>query len=375
MAEMELRMKREVLLGGVQRTLGIVDRRTTMPILNNVLLIAEGGQLRIVATDREIGLIADYEAEIVLPGEITLSARKLYEMIRELQGEDIHFKKDDSNWVQIACDRVSYKVAGIPAEEFPKVADDDGMKFFKVKGHLIGDMIKMTYFAMSTDESRVNLNGVFMKAEKGEERTTMTMAATDGHRLAFMSVEPEMETAAEMEKGVIIPRKGINEIRKMVENGEEEVEIGVRKGMCVVRKRSVVLKVSLVDAEYPDYRRVIPKDRGMIVELDKDQMLRALRRMSVMSSERYMGVKIKLLEGKMVLNSTNPDLGEASEEIEVTYDDAAVEVGFNVRYLMDVIEVIPERRFIFEVRGGLRPAVIKPAETKQYMCIIMPLKI
>ncbi|MBP1720610.1 MAG: polymerase beta chain [Deltaproteobacteria bacterium] len=372
---MEFNLKREVFLGGVQRTLGVVDRRTTMPILNNVLIKTDDDKIKIVATDREIGLIADYEAKVVTAGEITVAARKLFEILREMQGEVVHFKIDGSNWIRMTCGKSSFRIAGMPADEYPKVLDDEGILYVKMKGQVFSDMISQTFFAMSVDETRINLNGVFLKTEREGNKIDLNMVATDGHRLAMVSIQPGIESSPEMEQGIIIPRKGINEIRKLVDDGEEEIEFGAKKGVCVLKKSNVVLKVSLIDAEYPDYKRVIPKDKGVTVELEKDAMIHALRRMNVMSSERYSGVKMKLFENKMMLNSTNPDVGEAQDEIEVTYNDKEAEVGFNVRYLLEGIEAVHEKKFTLEVRNGLRPAVVKPLEEQRYMCVIMPLKI
>jgi DNA polymerase III subunit beta len=372
---MEFNVKRDVFLGGVQRTLGIVDKRTSMPVLNNVLVRAEADRIRIVATDREIGLIADYEAQVVKDGEITLPARKLFEMLREIQGELVHFRKEDTNWVTITCGKVHFRIPGIPAEEFPKIMDDEEVGFIRVDGAMISDMIKKTYFAMSADESRVNLNGVFVRAEKDQEAMVMRMVATDGHRLSIASADPKVEQITGFDKGLIIPRKGITEIRRLVEDKEGPIELGVKKGMCILKKDGIILKVSLIDAEYPDYKRVVPKDKGTLVELDRGQVLHALRRMSVMASERYSGVRIRFLANKMVLNSINPDVGEASDEIEIQYQDGEIEVGFNVRYLLESIEAVDEEQFTLEIRSGLRPAIVKPAKDSGYMCIVMPLKI
>lgn len=372
---MEFSLARDVFLGGVQRTLGVVDRRTTMPILNNVLIRTDGDRIKIVATDREIGLIADYEAKVVRAGEITVSARKLFEILREIQGELIHFRMDDPGWIRLTCGKSAFKIAGMPAEEFPRVLDDEGIQYVKVKGGVLADLISQTSFAMSLDETRISLNGVFLRTERDGGKVDLSMIATDGHRLAMVTVQPGMDSSPELDKGIIIPRKGVNEIRKLVDDGEEEIEFGARKGVCVLKKNNIVLKVSLIDAEYPDYKRVIPKDKGVAVEMEKDTMIHALRRMNVMSSERYNGVRIKLSENRVLLNSTNPDVGEAEDEIEVAYRDKETEVGFNVRYLLEGIEAVHEKKFILEVRNGLRPAVVKPVEEQRYMCVIMPLKI
>ena len=178
-----------------------------------------------------------------------------------------------------------------------------------------------------------------------------------------------------MEKGVIIPRKGLGEIRRLVEDVPGDVFIGIRPGMCIVKTDHVLLKVSLVDGEYPDYRRVIPAEKGVVVGVEKDKFLHAIRRMGVISSERYNGVILTLSIGKMVLNSTNPDVGEANDEIEVFYEGEERSVGYNVTYLADAIEVIDEERVEFEIGVGMKPAVVRAVGNENYFCIVMPLKL
>ena len=228
---------------------------------------------------------------------------------------------------------------------------------------------------MSADEMRKNLNGVFFETMDDGGKNKLRMIATDGHRLAMANVDTEGTEFLRMEKGVIIPRKGLGEIRRLIENAPEEIFVGVRQGMCVIRTDSTMLRVSLVDADYPDYKRVIPTEKGVLVQFDKDAILHALKRMSVISSERYSGVIIKLENGRMVLESANPDVGEAKDEIEVDYHDSEFSVGYNVKYLIDAIEVIDEKTVIFEIGAGMKPGVIRPAEKDDYLCIVMPLKL
>jgi len=372
---MELRISREVFLEGVQKTLGIVEKRTSMPILNNVLVKTGNGKIRIAATNREISLIADYDADILRPGEITLSARKLFEMIREIQGELLHVTMNDSNWIHINCGKTNFKMPGISAEDYPKIDEDEDIRFFRIRGNILLDMIGKTFFAMSTDETRVNLNGTLFEAEKSDGHVLLKMIATDGHRLSLASVDTGLEEFLTLEKGVIIPRKGIAEIRKLIEGDEKELEIGTKKGFCILRKDNIVLKVSLIDSEYPDYRRVIALDEGIGIELDREQFLRSLKRMGVISSERYNGVKIKIQGSKILLNSNNPDIGEASDEIDIPKNDKDFEVGYNVRYLIDAVEALNEKSIVLELRDGLKPGAIKPVQGDGYLCVIMPLKI
>jgi len=372
---MEFKIKRETFLEGIQKTLGIVEKKTTMPILNNVLIRTEDNNIKIVATDKEIVLIADYGAEIVAKGDITISARKIYEMLREIQGEEINFHVNENNWVTMTCQKVIYKIPGLPADDFPSVLDDsDKIDMFKIKGSVLHGLINKTSFAMSTDEMRKNLNGVLLEAGKEGDINKVKMVATDGHRLAMVDRIIE-GSFAELEKGVIIPRKGLGEIRKIIEGQQDDILFGVRRGMCVLKTDDTTLKVNLIDADYPDYRRVIPTEKGVVVQFDRDTVLHALRRMNVISSERYSGVIMTLTEDKLVLNSTNQDVGEAKDEIDVSYQEKEMSIGYNVKYLIEAIDVIDEDRVNFEIGQGMKPGIIKPVGDDSYMCIVMPLKI
>lgn len=369
---MEFKINRSTFLDGIQKTLGIVEKKTTIPILNNVLLSAEDGKLKIIATDREISLISDYSAEIAEKGEITLSAKKIYEMVREIQGEVIHFTKNN-NVVKISCQRAVYKIPGLPADDFPSIADDQDINFYNIQGITLKDLIIKTSFAMATDEMRKNLNGVLLEAGSDGENKFFKMVATDGHRLA-LSRRDIADFGEDMTKGVIIPRKGLMEIRKIIDENEN-IGIGLHKNMLVLKTENTILKVSLVDADYPDYKRVIPSEKGIGVIIEKEPFLHALRRMNVVSSERYSGVILSFSSGKIVLNSTNLDVGEAMEEMDISYSGEDIDVGFNVNYLIDAISAMDGENILFEIGAGLKPSVIKSAENDNSLCIVMPLKI
>ena len=373
---MKFIIQRNSFLEGIQKTLSIVEKKTTMPILNNVLIRTGDNKIKIIATDREIGLVADYDAEIITAGDITISARKLFEMIREIEGEAVQFESNENHRVTLTCQKIIYKIPGLPSDDFPSVVDDQSeVNFYTIKGQLVEGLIRKTSFAMSGDEMRKNLNGVFFETIDDDGKKGLRMIATDGHRLATANVNIGEVAFLQLEKGIIIPRKGLGEIRRLIEDAPEEISVGVRQGTCIIKTDSTVLRVSLVDAEYPDYKRVIPSEKGVVVTVDKDAILHALRRMSVISSEKYSGVIVNLSNGKMVLESTNPDVGEAKEEIEVAYHDTEISVGYNVKYLIDAIEVINEKKVVFEIGVGMKPGVIKSAENDEYMCIVMPLKI
>lgn len=368
---MEFSIRRDIFLEGIQKTLSIVEKRTTLPILNNILMRTQSDGIQVAATDREVSLTASYAAEIMTPGDITVGARKLFEMVREIDGDLIHVKVLENNWVNVTCGKTIYKMPGIPSEDFPEISNIEGSSSVPIRCEVLKDVFEKTFFAISQDEMRPNLNGVFLEVTDG----TMMVVATDGHRLSLVKMPlSEQEKNDWGMKGVIIPRKGVAEIRKLVETGDS-VEIGVADGVCVVKKQETVLRVSLINAEYPDYRRVIPREGGVEVRLDKDQILHSLRRMSVMSTEKFSGVKMELYDQRMVLTSTNPDVGEAKDEIDVSYGGERVEVGYSVRYLIDAIDPVDGEVVSFEMRGGDGPGVVRSAENDAYMCVVMPIKL
>lgn len=368
---MDFLIERNRFLGGIQKTLGVVEKRTTLPILNNILIETKSEQIRIVATDREIGLISYYDAEITTTGKITVPAKMLFEMVREIEGDIIGFKVMENNWVNITCGKVIYKIPGISADEFPEVLDVENVESLKMKCGVLKNIIEKTFFAISTDEMRPNLNGVFLKV--ADEK--VTVVATDGHRLSLVNVPLESDSGNKINiDGIIIPRKGVSEIRKLVENGDF-VDISVLDSVCVIRNKNTTLRVSLIDAEYPDYIRVIPEERGVEIQLDKNQILHSLRRMGVMSTERFSGVKINVYDQRMVLTSTNPDVGEAKDEIDVSYNGDPLEAGYNVKYLIDAMDPVDGSIVSFEMRNDEGSGVIGSVDNKDYMCIVMPVKL
>ncbi|MBW2598534.1 MAG: DNA polymerase III subunit beta [Deltaproteobacteria bacterium] len=366
---MNFSIERNIFLEGIQKTLGVVEKKTTLSILNNILIEAKSEQIRIVATDREISLISYYDAKITIPGKITVPARMLFEMVREIEGDIIGFKVMENKWVNVTCGKVIYKIPGISADDFPEVLDVENIEFMRMKCDVLKNIIEKTFFAISTDEMRPNLNGVFLKVIDGK----VTVVTTDGHRLSLVNVPLESDKGDNIE-GIIIPRKGVSEVRKLVENGDC-VDIYVLDSVCVVRKENTTLRVSLIDADYPDYTRVIPEEEGVKIQLDKNQILHSLRRMSVMSTERFSGVKIDVHDQRMVLTSTNPDIGEAKDEIDVSYNGDPLEAGYNVRYLIDAIDPVDGNIVSFEMRSGGGPGVIESVDSRNYMCIIMPVKL
>lgn len=373
---MEFNIQRNILLAGIQKTMGIVEKKTTMPILNNVLIRAEGGKVTIIATDREITLVANYDAEILSDGDVTVSAKKIYEMIREMPESLIHVIKNEANALTISCQKVVYKINGMAADEFPSISDDGDVPLFMIDGKVLDVLITKTFFAIGTDETRRNLTGGLFEMD-AEGGPLLRMVGTDGHRMAISEapIEGRDDGSLKLDKGVIIPRKGLAEIRKLVEENAGSVSLGIYGGMCVVRVPNVVLKVSLIDADFPDYRRVIPKDKGVSVKIDKDRILHALKRVNVVSGEAYGGVIVNLKDNIMILKSNDFSIGEAIDEIDVSYNGDEMTVGYNIGYLLNAVDVVTEKDVVMEIGEEIKPTVVKGDGNDRYVSIVMPLKI
>jgi DNA polymerase-3 subunit beta len=342
-----------------------------MPILSNVLIEAQDDDIKITATDLEVGVRARVNGEVSQKGKVTVNAKKLYEIVREAPEETIHLRRLENDWVEIKSGKSIFKMVGIDAREFPEFPQFDENKLSSMPATTIREMIEKTIFSVSTDETRYSLNGVFMEEK---ERGKVHMVATDGHRLAV--IERAIGSTG-LEKGVILPRKGLAEVRKLLEGVEDGVvAIGFRENLGLVVKEKVELFMRLIDGEFPDYSKVIPKDNPHAVKIEQDQLLKALRRVSILSSERYKGIKLEVTQGKISISASNPDLGEAVEEIEVEHKGKQLNVGFNARYLIDVLGVLGEGG---EVELGLKdevsPGIIRKVEDEGYLYVVMPMRL
>jgi DNA polymerase-3 subunit beta len=370
---MDFTIAREELLQGLYLTQGIVERRTTIPILANVLMDSVDDGVTIAATDQEIGVRRRCDAKVKKKGSLTTGARKLYEIVRECPDGDIAIHTLDNNWIEVSSGKSRFRIVGLDPKEFPAMpspAQDREPRTITVRSEVLREMIARTLFAVSTDETRLNLSGVLLEApEKGKLR----IVATDGHRLSMITrAALDGLTAA----GVIIPRKGVVEVLKVIEVGDEAVTITLKGGVAHASYGRVELSMRLVEGEFPDYKQVIPQksERRMLVGVEP--LLSALRRVSVVSSERTRGVKLQLDGTRLDVSSMNPDVGEATEELSVEYDGSPLSIGFNAKYLMDLLTVLPESVHV-EVgfNDEVSPGVLRCEADPDYLYVVMPMRL
>ena len=368
---MEFKAKRGVFLATLYWTQGIEERRNTMPILANVLIESTKGNVRLTATDLEVGARGRLEGEVAQEGSITVNAKKLYEIVREAPEETLRLKRLENDWVEIKSGKSVFKIIGLDAREFPQFPKFEKEKLSTEPAKMMREMIERTIFSVSSDETRYNLNGVLIEeSESGRVR----MVATDGHRLAL--IERQMGSFG-IEKGVILPKKGLNEVKKLLEVSEDGlVSIGFKDNMSLIIRDEVELFMRLIEGDFPDYSKVIPKDNSQQVKVEKDELLHALRRGSILSSERYKGIKMELREGKMALSANNPDLGEAVEEIDIDYQGKPLTIGFNARYLLEVLGVLETGGEVeFSFKDALSPGLLRKGGDDGYLYVIMPMRL
>ena len=368
---MEIKAKRGELLATLYWTQSIVERRNTMPILANVLIEAQKNDIRVTATDLEVGIRGRVDGEILKEGTVTANAKKLYEIVREVPNEQIQLKRLENDWVEIRSGKAVFKVVGMEAREFPQFPKFDGKGLSTIPASTIREMIERTIFSVSTDETRYSLNGVFIEeSDKGR----IKMVATDGHRLAFD--ERDLSSLG-LAKGVILPRKGLSELKKLLESGEEGiVSVGFRENMGLVIKDGVELFMRLIEGDFPDYTKVIPKGNPNIARMEHNELLQALRRVSILSSERYKGIKMEFKENSVAISANNPDLGEAVEEIDAEYKGKPLTIGFNARYLIDVLGVLAGDGDIdIALKDELSPSIVRKSGNEGYLYVLMPMRL
>lgn len=374
---MEFTINREIFLNGIQKTLGIVEKQIALPVLQNVLIrtIPDANSIEILATNREISIRTDYDASVIKEGQLTIPAKKLNEILKELQGETVHLVVKGKKVCVITCDKVVCKINGIDAADFPATMDASECSFFEISPVLLADMAKKVLYAVSKDDTRKNLSGVLMQKIYIDNIAAMRLAATDGHRLAVAVAQNFDDIMQIPGDNVIIPRKGFSEIKKIAEGTENNVRIGFIKGGCILEADRATLWVNLIDGQYPDIQRVIPdenKDGVLGLIVDRDALLHSLRRMAVYGD----GCSMNIEGGVIHFEANDPEIGEIKDEIAVADLDVSVSrtVKFNIRFLIEAIEVLSEKKIALNIHDNGGPGVIHGADNKNYTAVVMPLR-
>jgi DNA polymerase-3 subunit beta len=364
---MKFSAARDVLLKPLQAVIGVVERRQTMPILSNVLLVAKGNNLAVTATDLEVELVAQTEVSVDAGGEITVSGRKLLDICRALpEGSEVDVSVSGEK-VIVRSGRSKFSLATLPAAEFPTVEDIKAGQTVTVDQAVLARLIEKTHFSMAQQDVRYYLNGMLLETGGKQLRAV----ATDGHRLALS--EAEVESAID-EQQVIVPRKGVLELQRLL-SGEGSVDVDLGENHVRIQLESIRFTSKLIDGRFPEYERVIPQDSSNELTADREALRSALQRTAILSNEKYRGIRLIIRDSGVVMQAHNPEQEEAEEELEVAYSGEDIEIGFNVNYLLDALGGVDGDEVSISVQDGNSSCLIRKPGTDECKFVVMPMRL
>lgn len=366
---MELRIQKSDFLRGLRLAQGIADRKSTMPILANVLLRTDGkGKLLLAATDLNISVSAELPARIEKEGSLTVGAKHLHDIIAAMPAEEILFRRTENQYANIKGGKVEYKLVGMPDRDFPKIPAHREFEYSKIEAAVLREMIDKTIFSVSIDETRFHLNGVLFESDG----TTARMVSTDGHRLT--KIERSLPGGPILATGVIIPKKGLTELKRALDGASDRCELAISDAYVFLKEGDIALAIKLIRSDFPPYEQVIPKQSDKTIVLTRGPLLEAVKRAQLMSSETR-GVRLTVEKGLLRISSDNPELGELKEEIDIDYAGSEVTVGFNPKYLTELLGQMTNDDICLELSGELDPGAIHPKGSTDYVGVIMPMRI
>jgi len=371
---MELTIQKQSLLDGLQLVQGIIEKRSSMPILSNVLIETYNDGIQIIATDLQVGIRLKCAAKIINAGGISIFARKFYEIIREFPDEEIYIKLKENNKLFISCKGSQFTISGLPSIDYPPLPETELSQTITLEGTLLRDLIQKTIISVSMDEGRYNLSGIYFEYIQKEGKNILRMVSTDGHRLTLMDKEIEPLGEGVFPKGVLLPRKAVTEILKILEK-PGPVQIGFKDTFGVFQKEETLIIMRLLESNFPDYNLVLPKKKDKIVSIPKDDLMNTMKRMGVLSTDKYKGVKFSLTKGNLEILSVNPEIGEAKESLPLDYKGLNLVVGFNARFFIDALQVMESETITLEFNESVSPAILRGEKEPGFLALIMPMKL
>lgn len=368
---MEFTVKQPALQKELEVLQGVVERKNTVPILGNVLLSADEEGLELMATDLEVSVRSRAEASVKSPGGISVSARKLFEIVRLLPDDKVIIKDDGQNWVTVTCKKSRFRIMGLAKDDFPTLPSPGKMTMIKIPGAQLRRMTEKVIFAVTPDDSRFALNGALMILGT----KALALVASDGFRLAH--VTEDLDRGPAEEERVLVPRKALSEIARITGSSDEDVYYCRKENHLFFNIGRTHLSSRILEGTFPNFEKVIPKGNDKIVEFDRADLSSALTRVSLLANERSRAVKLSMKSGKAEISSRNPEMGEASEVLGSDYGGEDVQIGFNAKYLLDFLSVVGTEKVRVELKDEVSQGVLKPGGDSgaQYTYVVMPMRI
>jgi len=373
--DMKVSIERSALLKAMSQAQSVVERRNTIPILANVLIEAEGGEISFRATDLDIEVVYKVVGMVERAGATTVGAHTLHEIVRKLPDGAMVELTDDvtSNRLDVVAGRSSFSLATLPREDFPIMANSEYACNFSAKSEILRRLFDKSKFAISTEETRYYLNGVYMHSSDGNNGKVLRCVATDGHRLA--RIDTELPDGAETLPGVIVPRKTVGELRKLLDEDEIKIAVSVSETKIRFATPEMILTSKVIDGSFPDYTRVIPQGNTRRLEVDAAEFAQAVDRVSTVSSERSRAVKLTLEDDRLILSVNAPDSGAAEEELVVAYADERLEIGFNAKYLLEIAGQVDRENAVFMFNSSGDPTLMREGNDESAVYVVMPMRV
>ena len=371
---MNITLKKEDIFPILSQIQGILERRSTLPVFANALFFAEKkDKITIYASDSELSFSADFPAQVQETGKLVVDGKRLFEIVRELSDEEFHLSSKKNHQVTVKQNQSLFKIRGLNPEDYPAFPSFKQEKSQKILAHDMLSVIDKTLYSVSLDESRYHLTGVFLEQIASKYR----FVATDGHRLSFVDIKGAKDES--LKEGIIIPRKGLQEVKKMLSLAEEQdyLEISIEKPRILIRFKNQSLNVRLIEGEYPPYKKLLPEKKGEEARLSLDNFLSALKRTSVLTSARFKGVTFTFQANKLSIYFSQPEEGvEASEDIDCHYSGKKkLSIRFNSKYILDILRSLSEKEVKISLTGSNTPGLIQPVKDKNHTCLVMPMKL
>ncbi|NKB29344.1 MAG: DNA polymerase III subunit beta [Rhodobacteraceae bacterium] len=372
---MKISIERATLLRAVSQAQSVVERRNTIPILANVLIEAEGDSVSFRATDLDIEVVDKVNAQVERAGSTTVNAVTLHEIVRKLPDGALVSLADDgaAGRLTVEAGRSNFALATLPKEDFPQMASSEYASNFSAPAPVLRRLFDKSKFAISTEETRYYLNGVYMHVADGDGGQVLRCVATDGHRLA--RIDADLPAGAEGMAGVIVPRKTVNELRKLLDDDDASIAVSVSETKVRFATPEITLTSKVIDGTFPDYGRVIPTANTRRMEVDAADFARAVDRVATVSSERSRAVKMQLDEDRLILSVNAPDAGAAEEELAVAYGDEKLEIGFNAKYLLEIASQVDRENAVFMFNTAGDPTLMREGNDQSAVYVVMPMRV
>jgi len=372
---MRFKIKRNDILDVLSKVQGLTGRKSNLAITANVLIQATNYGILLVVTDLETGFEGLYPATIETEGKIAINARKFYEIVREFPSDEIDINEIENYWIKIGNNNVEYNIVGMNPDDFPESPLVDETEFFEIDSAQFKKMIEKTIIISgSQDEKRAHISGIYFEIIKKDDTDYIRMVSTDGNRLSTVDYICTKDDGLPSGQGIIIPKKGLQEVLKFLDT-DGKVQIGFKNNNFIIKKDSETIIIRLLEGDFPEYTDIIKKDNTNIISFNKQLFLMMLKRMSILSSEDYKGVIFNFTKDKLVITTTNPDIGESKEEMEIDYKGKPIEVMFNPKYFIETLNLIDQDLIDLNIIDEEKPCLIQGENEETYLSVVMPMKI